>query len=517
MLHLRLDRALWCLFTFGSAELWTQGGRVLSLFLRVIVFVAYLGLPLYPSECVAQGIAGESGKYNPAQSAGRGPEIINAQKELKLYVSSGAYISLDVPGAKIFVADPAIADIQVPSPDRLFVYGKKPGRTTLFALSPSGTQSDVYNIRVSYNTEDLQRFFVQELGDVPVSISESPQGVILNGVVPNALLAERVRAVAARLTGEGNPLINNLRVSGSMQVAIKVRIAEISRTVIKNLGVNWNAVASPGAFSFGLASGRSFLANPASGLAGGITQAAGAGSVSGSQGAVFGGLSSSRANITALVDALETEGLASILAQPTLTAMSGEKASFLAGGEFPIPVTQGQTTTAISVQYQKYGISLDFTPTVLSEELISLYVKPEASELSTDAAVTLNNFQIPSLTTRRTETTVQLGSGESLVIAGLIQNKFSTQIDKLPGAGDVPVLGPLFRSSSFQKNESELIIVVTPYIVRPTTNTRAVRLPTDDLQPPTDLERILQGRLAHTAGQANTPVHIKGDAGFIMK
>jgi pilus assembly protein CpaC len=302
-----------------------------------------------------------------------------------------------------------------------------------------------------------------------------------------------------------------------MQVAIRVRIAEISRNVIKNLGVNWNVAASPGSFSFGLASGRDFLVNSAAGAGAGVLRAADSGSLSGSQGTVYGGLSNRRANITALVDALATEGLVSILAEPTLTPMSGEKASFLAGGEFPIPIVQGTNNNAISIDYRKYGISLDFTPTVLSDKVISLYVKPEVSELSTEGAVTLNNFQIPALTTRRTETTVQLGSGESLVIAGLIQNKFSTQIDKLPGAGDVPVLGPLFRSSRFQKNESELIIVVTPYIVRPAANNRAFPLPTEDVQPPTDLERILEGRLAHTPGQGKGSVRIKGDAGFIVK
>jgi pilus assembly protein CpaC len=407
-------------------------------------------------------------------------------RELKVYVSNGELVELSAPAAKMFVADPSIADIQVPAPDRVFIYGKKPGRTAFFALRADGTKSDVFDVKVTYNAADLSRFLRLETGDLPVTITEAPQGLILGGYVPTAEIAERVRAVAQRLAGEGNPVVNNLRLSGSTQVSIRVRIAEISRNALKNIGIRWNAVGSAGIFNFGLA---------------GTTPS-------------FVGNANSSTNITAIIDALASEGLASILAEPTLTAVSGEKASFLAGGEFPVPITQGANAT-LSVDYRKYGVSLDFVPTVLSDRLVSLYVRPEVSDIATEGAVTLNNFQIPALTTRRTETTVQLGSGESLVIGGLIQQRFNTQIDKIPGLGDLPVLGTLFRSSSFRKNESELVVIVTPYIVRPISNPDRIALPTDKVAPSTDLERILQGKIARQKGQA-APVKLNGYAGFML-
>jgi pilus assembly protein CpaC len=418
-------------------------------------------------------------------------------------MSSGKLLQLKSPAASIFIADPAIADIQTPAPDKIFIYGKKPGRTTFFALRPDGTQSDSINISVMYNIGDLNRFLKAQAGDLQVEIVETPQGIILGGVVPTAGAAERVKALTSHLAGEGNTVISNLRVAGSTQVSIHVRIAEISKSVIKNLGVNWGATASSGVFTFGLASGNNSLLTSA--VSSVVQNVAGGGTIP-----------AKRGNITALVDALASQGLVSILAEPTLTAASGEKASFLAGGEFPVPITQSVSNN-ISVDYRQYGVSLNFTPIVLSDRLISLNVKPEVSDLSTAGAVTLNNFQIPALTTRRAETTVQLGSGESLVIAGLIQNRFNTEIDKIPGAGDIPVLGPLFSSTQFQKNESELIIIVTPYLVRPVASPDTFKVPTDNAAPTSDVERILEGRLGQGTGDGPRPVKLRGDPGFIYK
>ena len=255
---------------------------------------------------------------------------------------------------------------------------------------------------------------------------------------------------------------------------------------MKDIGIRWGAVGNAGIFSFGLATGAA--------------------------------TSGDKTNITALVDALANAGLASVLAEPTLTAVSGEKASFLAGGEFPVPVTQNAASnSAISVEFRKYGVSLEFSPTVLSEKLISLYVKPEVSSISNSGAVVMNNIQIPALTTRRTETTVQLGSGESLVIGGLIQQQFSTDIDKIPGVGDIPVLGALFRSTHFRKNETELVIIVTPYVVRPITDPDSIPLPTDRVAPSNDWERVLEGKIAHPRASAEPAGKLRSDAGFIIK
>ncbi len=408
----------------------------------------------------------------------RGHEV----RELKLQVSGGELLDLQSKPTTVFIADPSVADVQLPLPSKVFVYGKKPGRTTLFALGADGQKTDHFNITVNYSTTDLKRYLSSELGDLSIRVEETPKGVVLTGVVPNAATAERVKATAHRLVGEGTPVINNLRVSGSMQVSLHVRVAEVSRAVTKELGIDWSAVSGAGSFSFGMATG-SLVNNAASAVSSAV-----------------GGSPIKKTSINAIVDALVSRELVTILAEPNLVAISGEKASFLAGGEFPVPVTQSGTNSAISVDYRKFGVSLEFTPTVLSDRLISLSVKPEVSDISANGAVTLNNFNIPAITTRRAETTVEIGSGESLVIGGLMQNRTSTDTSSLPGIDDVPVLSALMRSSKFQKNETELLIIVTPYIVRPVSDPSAIKIPNDAIKHATDGERVLEGRLTKKSG-----------------
>jgi pilus assembly protein CpaC len=205
----------------------------------------------------------------------------------------------------------------------------------------------------------------------------------------------------------------------------------------------------------------------------------------------FGSASNGSYDVNGLIDALADEGVLSILAEPNLTAMSGESGSFLAGGEFPIPVPQ--ENSSITIEFKKFGVQLVFTPVILEGGRISLRVNPEVSELTTNGAININGFAIPALTTRRADTTVELGSGQSLAIAGLLKNNVSQDISKLPGLGDLPVLGQLFRSDTYRHNESELVIIITPYIVRPV-SARQLALPTDGLIPPTDADRLLRGR-----------------------
>ena len=220
-----------------------------------------------------------------------------------------------------------------------------------------------------------------------------------------------------------------------------------------------------------------------------------------------------------VIDALATDGLVSVLAEPNLVALSGEAASFLAGGEFPIPVAQRDDE--ISIEFKKFGVSLDFVPTVLSGNRINMKVRPEVSELSETGAIEVNGLRIPALSVRRAETTVELGSGQSFAIAGLLQNTSRTGVDKVPGLGDVPVLGTLFRSSRFQRNETELVIVITPYIVRPVSQANALAVPNDAVQPANDLERIFLGRIntPRTAIPAIGPgaARLKGDVGFMLE
>ena len=218
-----------------------------------------------------------------------------------------------------------------------------------------------------------------------------------------------------------------------------------------------------------------------------------------------------------LLDALQGEGLISVLAQPNLTAISGATANFLAGGEFPVPVAQG--LNEVTVEWKRFGVSVDFTPVVLNGNRISVKVRPEVSELSDQGAIVLNNIKIPSVTVRRADTTVELASGQSFAIAGLYQKNLTNQVNDFPGLGELPIIGPLLRSSSFQRNETELVIIVTPYIVHPVSEQGDLHTPEEGIVFSNDLDRILHGRLTGKAGtgaqsSAPTAEHLQGDAGF---
>jgi pilus assembly protein CpaC len=301
-------------------------------------------------------------------------------------------------------------------------------------------------------------------------------------------------------------------VTAGTQVNLRVRIAEVSRTVTKELGFNWESLFNVGAFTFGLATGRDAL------TAGGniLRSATGAATLP-----IGYRSSNGRVDVNTVIDALAEDGLISILAEPNLTALSGETASFLAGGEFPIPVNQrdGQ----ITIEFKQFGVSLDFTPSVLSGERISMKVRPEVSELTDEGAVMIEGLKIPALSVRRAETTVELGSGQSFAVAGLLQNNSRTVIQKVPGISDVPVLGGLFNSTRFQRNETELVIVVTPYLVTPVSQPGALQVANDGYVPASDLERIFVGRLnkpgkSDASGLLFGPggVRLRGDVGFIL-
>jgi pilus assembly protein CpaC len=443
-------------------------------------------------------------------------------REIRVSVSTGQLVQLSRPAKNVFIADPNIADLQVPSPQGVFVYGKKTGTTSFYALDDAGRVILNANVVVTYNAGDLQRLLQQEAPNAAIRVESTPGGIVISGVVANAEIAERLSVAASRYIGEKETVINNLKVSGAQQVNLRVRVAEVDRTITKELGFNWQSFVTAGSFTFGLATGRPFL-QPTSILGSTlIDRAPSPNNVSAVPGALFGNLTTSRANASGLIDALAAQGLVTILAEPNLTTISGQPASFLAGGEFPIPVAQsGNTAGAITIEFKQFGVSLDFEPTVLSNDHISIKVRPEVSQLSNQGAISTGGVTVPALTVRRAQTTVELGSGDSFAIAGLIQNNSVQDLSKFPALGDVPVIGPLFRSQSFQRNETELVIIVTPYVVRPAGAT-AMRAPTDGFQPASDLEQIF---LQHfnaisPAGAADSAIGItgerlRGDAGFI--
>jgi pilus assembly protein CpaC len=268
-----------------------------------------------------------------------------------------------------------------------------------------------------------------------------------------------------------------------------VRVAEVSRRVIKEFGINWDAVFETGDLLFGFATGRPAFSAGSAFFRGPPQANANVPDL------FFGRFTPGDNAVNTAIDALAQEGLVNILAEPNLTALSGETASFLAGGEFPIPVATDNDE--IQIEFKEFGIQLAFTPTVLSGSRISLRVRPEVSELSMDGAIQVNGLSIPALKTRRAETTVELGSGQSFAIGGLLSSGIQNAISKTPGLGDLPVLGMLFRSTAFRRDESELVIIVTPYLVRPV-GEPVLATPNDGYKAPNDIERILQGRL-HSA------------------
>lgn len=457
-----------------------------------------------------------------------GSEAMAQSRELRVAVSSAQVVSFPRPARTVFIADPTIADIQVAAPTTVIVFGRKPGQTTLVAIGEDDKQLASIQVIVGYQYAELRRLIEQDVPSANVKITAAGDSITLSGIVPNDETAEKVRAAAQRYVSDKDKVINHLQVAGPAQVNLRLRVAEVSRSLTKQLGINWNAIVNQGAFSFGLFTGRTAL-TPLTPTITGLIRASPLSGVTSTAtpGSAFFGVNTSTVKINNVIDALAEEGVVTVLAQPNLTAESGQVASFLAGGEFPVPVAQTGTgvggNSAITVEFKQFGVKLDFVPTVLSADRISIKVRPEVSELTTNGAVTINGTTIPALNVRRADTTIQLGSGESFAIAGLIRKNEASDINKYPWLGDLPVIGALFRSSLFQHNETELIIIVTPYVVRPAADGPSLKLPTDGAAPASDVERILMDRLTKTLppGVPNpigpNGVRLLGNAGFVYQ
>jgi pilus assembly protein CpaC len=447
---------------------------------------------------------------NASQSSGR------QNIPLAIEADQARLVQTSDPIKTVFVANPDIADVQVPTSTSFLIYGKKPGTTTVFAITGSGVSTS-YTVRISRPASGIAAAIHGAVPGARIVVSSTPQGVTISGSVDTPRNAEQLKAAARQYLGDKETINFDVTVAAATQVTLRVRVAEVARNVDKELGVNWDALFNSGTVAVGLLTGRAPVAAFGSFIPSNDS------TTYGSFGA---GYRSGNVNVSALVDALDQEGLATILAEPSLTAISGETANFLAGGEYPIPVPQGNQV--VTIDYKRFGVSVDFTPTVLDGNRISIKVRPEVSELTSIGEVTIDGTTVPALTIRRAETTVELGSGESFAIAGLFQNNGSNQIRGLPFLANIPILGALFRSSSFQRNESELVIIVTPFIVRPAAAQSDLHLPTDGLEYSSDIERILLGRLtaaprpvAEPAGSSSTvsapPPRLLGPAGFMLE
>lgn len=440
----------------------------------------------------------------PAPVIAAAPSSRAAGVTLNLSQGRGQIIRLSRPMTDLFVADDKVADVQVRSSTILYVFGKGPGVTTVSATDKAGRVVWSANVQVGNNYDRLGTMLHLAMPEAQITATPMNGLILLTGTVRSPDDVDEATQLVSSFVGKDVQVVNRLKTSTPMQVNLQVKIAEVNRDFVKSVGVNLLAQKTSGnGFLFGLGQGNpgsvKINQDPSVGPVGSkvfqFNQAVGATTLAFAGHAL--GL-----DLLSTIDLAETDGLAHTLAEPNLTALSGETASFLAGGEIPIPVPQYQGTTTI--EYKQYGVSLAFTPTVLADGRISMRVRPEVSTLTT-STVTINGYTIPGLTTRRAETTVELGSGQSFMIGGLLNNTNTGNLNKAPFLGDLPVIGALFRSQSFRRQETELVIIVTPYLVQPV-NASAIKLPTDGYRAATDVQRFLGGQTFTGKSGAQRPV-----------
>jgi len=438
-----------------------------------------------------------------------------SDNRMSIEVNKGTLVRLDRPASEIFIANPDIADVQVKSARVVYIFGKQQGETSFYAIDENDETIYSTSVQVTQNLSALRAAYTRMMPGVAVDATTVGKLVVLEGNVGGPDEAAMAERLARTVLGIDN-VMNNIAVMQPTQVNLRVRIAEVSRSVLKQLGINWEGFYSGSNVGFGIASGRdvsNIVEDPITGGPLEVFNRAEQGH------ALFGDIMTGGLDLNYAIDALDQEGFLTVLAEPNLTALTGQEASFLAGGEFPIPIP---SRDGIGIEYREFGVKLDFTPTVMNTGRISMYVRPEVSDLSSVGALVLQGFSIPSISTRRAETTVELGSGQSFAIAGLLQNDVVQDADKIPGLGDIPILGALFRSESFRRDETELLIVVTPYVVRPVSDRQLV-LPTDRFVAPNDMDRFLNGRQwVPNQGNATdnldqqTGVSLKKRAGFTL-
>jgi pilus assembly protein CpaC len=495
-------------------------------------------------------------------------------------VGTGKSVMVQFPTAlkDVLVADPTRMDAIVQSANQVFLIAKSPGATNAFFFDQSGQQILTLEVTVGADVGGLESLLRRLIPGSNITIETAGKSVVLTGSVRTPIDSQRASDLSrefvkatngalagntstttaagqtagnvAATTGRGGvekdtmtekPVINMLNVEGEEQVQLRVHVAEVSRTLMKQFGINLGATVNANSFATSVLTDNALPLTSGAGLgrlavAGIGTTAATAGSALGCAAAgvlcnynpgpapsTFGGSGvSGGANLgggnrlTGVLQAMERDGLIRTLAEPNLTAVSGESAKFLAGGEYPVPTVDN--TGQVAVTFKEFGVGVAFTPIVLSEGRISLKIETEVSELSTEGAVTLSNITIPSLKKRQAKSTVELPSGGSIAIAGLITDKSRQNIDGFPGLKDLPVLGALFRSRDFIKEETELVIIVTPYLVRPTSR-QNLALPQDGMAEATDLKANFLGQLNRVYGKSTAqPIgDLKGDYGFIVE
>ncbi len=413
---------------------------------------------------------------------------------LQVPMNRAVVVEAENPFAGLSIANPGIADISTLSDRTIYVLGKAPGRTTLTLLGPDGRLITNVEVQVTPDIAEFKERLRQILPGEGIEVRTANDGIVLSGVVSSIEKLDRALSLAARYAPER--VSNLMTVGGTQQVMLKVRFAEVQRSVIKSLSGGLTAVTDGGD---GGAFGSATLRTRDSGLPppdDTITEAVTLFTQDFGGGQFFGSFDIGSIAFNALLEALESKNLVRTLAEPNLVALSGQEASFLAGGEYPIPVSDDD---GIAIEYRPFGVQLTFIPRVVDGNKINLELNAAVSAIDDSVSVTGSGISVNAFSRREAETTVEMLDGQSFAIAGLLQDDFSDAATQTPWLGDIPVLGALFRSASYQRDQSELVVIITPHLVTPVRGD-ALALPTDRVRPPTEAELFLFGRVARPAG-----------------
>jgi pilus assembly protein CpaC len=456
-----------------------------SFLVRALSFAAVAALTLNPA--LTPVVASET---TPAVAVG-------SAKVRFLALGIGKSVIIDLPrdAKDVLVADPKIANAVIRSPQRAYIIGAAVGQTNVVFFDADGQQIAAYDIAIKRDLNGVRAALQQILPNAGIQIEGVGEGVMLTGSVSSPIEAQQAGDLATRLVGGTDKVVNSIVVRGRDQVMLKVTVAEVRRDIVKQLGVDLSASMNYGTAVVNFNNVAPFTANSGPLVPGNGFQA--------------GGLAKGLPTVQATMRAMESAGVVRTLAEPNLTAISGESATFISGGEFPIPTgVSCQTTTAgavgqcvQTVSFKKFGISLNFTPVVLTEGRISLRVMTEVSEVSTENSLQggQNGTTIPSIKTRRAETTLEIPSGGSMAMAGLIQEQTKQAVNGMPGIDSLPILGALFRSQDFVNHETELMVLVTPYIVRAVAQKELSR-PDDGFAPASDSQSTLLAQITRIYG-----------------
>ncbi len=434
-----------------------------------------------------------------------------SDRDLSIAMNRAVVVESDEPFAELSIANPAIADISTLSDRTIYVLGKTPGRTTLSLFDATGGLIANVEVHVSADISEFKERLGQVLPNEKIEVRSANDGIVLSGSVSSITKMDRALELAERYAPER--VSNLMNVIGNQQVQLKVRFAEMSRTVSKALSSSLSLDGRSGGFG---AIGGTNTTNTQGGVLGTLAGAIPA--VNSNNGAFAFGFDIGSVELGILLEALETKGAVRTLAEPNLTALSGQEATFLAGGEFPVPAAQEDNRTTI--EFKPFGVELNFIPRVLDDDVINLEVVTSVSAIDAAAGIIIDGLNIPGFSRRETSTTVSMRDGQSFAIAGLLQDDFLDNNSQVPWLGDVPVLGALFRSADYQRSQSELVIIISAHLVSPTRG-EALALPTDRVRIPSEADLFLNGRIARDI-KSGTPTgevarqDFTGSYGYVM-